>query len=354
MSAPAVHGYASDTPGAMTGGGLPRSQRFLRMLPTPFLKMSGSSWVANGGLARSKSPRSSKPGSPGGLFRNSSDTSTTGPSPRISFSQLRAAISRKGSNIDELPAATIDDVVLSSIPDNDAVPDFSSSNFDATTDDFVPEMPSTPIMPSVARQSDEVTQEYQRRYDAILTPAIWDLATRNANPAIDLLICLERQQDIGFRYADVDLNGGSTLSDMNYLAPSTTVSPRLSTSGYTTPRARNGISQFQSANGSVVVLNGIDSDQNRDSTTRDRPATNGYGTPGSAPASPNARIVIHHGSKDARVPLENAKWLVRTMKGVELRVIDGEGHGLLSSAGVMGQVLTEMAKDLEDRHGIAV
>ena len=108
-------------------------------------------------------------------------------------------------------------------------------------------------------------RERQSDYDNLLTHAIWNMATTNANPAVDLLVCLERRQTIGFRYADI---------------------------------------------------------------TR--------------------AVVIHHGSKDTRVPVENVKWLGKTMRNCEVRVLDGEGHGLMASAGVMGNVLMEMAKEWED------
>jgi pimeloyl-ACP methyl ester carboxylesterase len=59
-------------------------------------------------------------------------------------------------------------------------------------------------------------------------------------------------------------------------------------------------------------------------------------------------VVIHHGSKDTRVPVENVKWLGNAMRRCEVRVLDGEGHGLMASANVMGEVLQEMAKEWEE------
>jgi pimeloyl-ACP methyl ester carboxylesterase len=108
-------------------------------------------------------------------------------------------------------------------------------------------------------------KERQMNYDSRLTHAIWDLATQGANPAVDLLVCLERRHTIGFRYVDIT-----------------------------------------------------------------RP------------------VVIHHGSKDTRVPVENVRWLGKTMKRCEVRVLEGEGHGLMASAAVMGSVLMEIAREWED------
>ena len=50
-------------------------------------------------------------------------------------------------------------------------------------------------------------------------------------------------------------------------------------------------------------------------------------------------VVIHHGSRDTRVPVDNVRWLGKTMRRCEVRVLEGEGHGLMASAQVMGGVL---------------
>lgn len=110
-----------------------------------------------------------------------------------------------------------------------------------------------------------VEQERQITYDTRLTHAIWELATTGANPAVDLLICLERRHTIGFRYVDI-----------------------------------------------------------------------------------NRPVIIHHGSRDTRVPVDNVRWLGKTMRRCEVRVLEGEGHGLMASAGVMGSVLMEISKEWED------
>lgn len=134
---------------------------------------------------------------------------------------------------------------------------------------------STPAVRASSRKSDatlgsrakspEEELERQQDYDTRLTHRIWELATTNANPAVDLLICLERRQTIGFRYVDI---------------------------------------------------------------TRS--------------------VVIQHGSKDTRVPVDNVQWLGKTMRRCEVRILEGEGHGLMASASVMGGVLTEIAKEWED------
>jgi len=128
------------------------------------------------------------------------------------------------------------------------------------------------------RQTQEVLEEAERAagaaaarrertalYDDRLTNEIWQLATTGANPAVDLLVCLERRHAIGFRYVDIT-----------------------------------------------------------------RP------------------VVIHHGSRDTRVPVDNVRWLGKTMRRCEVRVLEGEGHGLMASAHVMGSVLMEISREWEE------
>ena len=123
--------------------------------------------------------------------------------------------------------------------------------------------PDTAVLSSTATTLAE--KERQSTYDTRLTHAIWELATTNANPAVDLLVCLERRQTIGFRYVDI-----------------------------------------------------------------------------------NRAVVIHHGSRDTRVPVENVKWLGKLMRRCEVRILVGEGHGLMANAGVMGGILMEVANEWED------
>lgn len=56
-------------------------------------------------------------------------------------------------------------------------------------------------------------------------------------------------------------------------------------------------------------------------------------------------VLIHHGDRDTRVPVDNVRWLTRMMRDCELRVLEGEGHGMMASARVMGNVFMEIAKE---------
>jgi hypothetical protein len=107
-------------------------------------------------------------------------------------------------------------------------------------------------------------------YNRQLTQRIWTLATHNANPALDLMTCLERKKTIGFRYADI---------------------------------------------------------------TR--------------------AIVMRHGAKDNRVPLDNVKFLDSILKRSELRILEDEGHSLMANASVMSSVLSEISQEWAEWDKIA-
>ncbi|KAL9040737.1 MAG: hypothetical protein Q9214_004366, partial [Letrouitia sp. 1 TL-2023] len=212
---------------------LPLTQRFLQSLPTTFLKAANSSYLrttsASITTSLPKSPRKSRrrsprPESPGAKTATRHDSKTRDPATR------QESLSK------------------------------SLSSAAAVADEFT----STPV--SSAPGTDILSEkERQSTYDARLTEAIWHAATTGANPAVDLLVCLERRQPIGFRYVDISRS-----------------------------------------------------------------------------------VVLHHGNKDSRVPVENVKWLGATMRRCEVRILEGEGHGLMARAGVMGGVLEEMAREWED------
>ncbi len=215
---------------ALPVSSLPYTQRFLRSLPTPFLRAANSSFLSTTSTSittrLSKTPRQSKHKNIAlethGRTNDCSRFSSSAPD----YACTEASLSKE--------AVLLDD---------------SRTN----------RRGMGPLTSRMAKRESESI------YDRLLTEAIWNAATVGANPAVDLLVCLERRQSIGFRYVDI---------------------------------------------------------------TRS--------------------VVIHHGSKDTRVPVENVKWLGKTMRRCEVRILDGEGHGLMASAAVIGGVLMEMAKEWED------
>jgi pimeloyl-ACP methyl ester carboxylesterase len=61
-------------------------------------------------------------------------------------------------------------------------------------------------------------------------------------------------------------------------------------------------------------------------------------------------VVIRHGSKDERVPLERVMWMTKAMNmarmdNAELKVIQGAQHGLMARADVMSDVFEEIARE---------
>ncbi|KAJ6150809.1 hypothetical protein N7470_007403 [Penicillium chermesinum] len=214
---------------------VPYSQRILRALPTSLLKVANTSFMST----TSASITTSLPKSP---KRSKKKTAKEPPVPDVESVAPELTLNLGNDQEDPGPLGGV-----------------KASNSSRAS-----HRRSDTTLGSRAKSPEE-ERERQQDYDNRLTHKIWELATTNANPAVDLLICLERRQPIGFRYVDI---------------------------------------------------------------TRS--------------------VVIHHGSKDTRVPVENVQWLGKTMRRCEVRVLEGEGHGLMASAGVMGNVLTEIAKEWED------
>ena len=246
---------------------LPYAQRFLRSLPTPFLKAANS-----GFFALTSNSFTSLPNAPKRTPKRSV------PARRRSLADPAELTDAKGTgegvtaSAPTTPAATQRGRGKAGIPPNaprtrsatptpaelaaDAAPAPAPSAMTPSTGAAV----ATPASPRAA-----LDPSRQAEYDARLTHGIWARATTGASPAVDLLVCLERRAPIGFRYADVAKS-----------------------------------------------------------------------------------VVMHHGARDSRVPPDNVRWLARTMRRCEVRVLDGEGHGLMASAGVMAGVLGEIAREWED------
>ncbi|KAF2682047.1 alpha/beta-hydrolase [Lentithecium fluviatile CBS 122367] len=218
---------------------LPRSQRFLRALPPSLLKVANSTFLS----ATSASLQRSGP-------KNSPKPKRKSVSPQIMPQQQQPVRPQFKESRRE-----------SMMKMDQILPNASSLSLALTN----PMDPNYEKARSMKEALTAVERQRQHEFDERLTFAIWDRATANANPATDLIVCLETRQTIGFRYEDI-----------------------------------------------------------------------------------NRPVVIHHGSKDSRVPVDNVRWLGRLMRKCEVRILDGEQHGLMASAQVMGNVLTEMASDWED------
>jgi pimeloyl-ACP methyl ester carboxylesterase len=237
------------------GAQLPKSQRFLRVLPAPFLKVANTAFLSAASASLSPNGTGSSPGSK--KKRKSFMSKESKESKEMS--RNGSPIQRNGKDAaSSIPPGNIrrESIMLmdqQNMPDGSAITAARSHrNLRAEYSEYRHR----------SFQEDEARREV---YDSRLTLAIWEKATINANPAVDLLVCLERHQPIGFMYKDI---------------------------------------------------------------TR--------------------AIVIHHGAKDTRVPVENVRWLGSAMRRCEVRVLDGQGHGLMAIPSVMGAVLEEVGREWRD------
>lgn len=231
---------------------IPTSQRILRALPTPMLKVANSSFMSATSTSITtslpKTPRRTKRKSAGQTRDKDKDKEIPAPPPEQP--SLSVQDQEKGGVL--LRESTVEPTALRRTA--------SSVNHDNRN--FAEDEAEAQLQ---AAEDAAAEEERQMVYDIRLTHAIWALATTGANPAVDLLVCLERRHTIGFRYVDI-----------------------------------------------------------------------------------NRPVIIHHGSKDTRVPVDNVRWLGRSMRRCEVRVLEGEGHGLMASASVMGSVLMEISKEWEE------
>ncbi|KAH0154618.1 alpha/beta-hydrolase, partial [Aureobasidium melanogenum] len=260
--------------------GLTRGQRFLRVLPVPFLK------AANGNLF---SPASLKPASaskddgsptsgresPRGVPRRRNSKKRPDPSRRESMILMDQVIpERPRDTMFPLPELCEDEKGDKTV----RKPSEVSLNLSATAS---PMDPGLMFAAEALSAAEHAAKEHQVAYSALLTERTWTLATRDANPATDLIVCLERHRSIGFKYVDV-----------------------------------------------------------------------------------HKKVMITHGSEDKRVPVENIRWIGEQMNkhntlywslqgkdaeandgGCEIRVLQGEGHGLMAHPGVMSDVLSDISSE---------
>ena len=244
---------------------LPYTQRLLRSLPTPFLRAANSGLFALTSNSFTSLPNSPRRVSARAQRRRSLnlDAAAAAADGRSSSPAAKGKAGKTRRGLSRSPAPQ---------PSPAAAPGARTRSVTPTPDDLTADMASAARSSAAPRaapptRTASATHDPARRaaHDAALTQAIWARATTGANPAVDLLVCLERRQPIGFRYADIA-----------------------------------------------------------------------------------KAVVVHHGARDSRVPPENARWLATAMRRCEVRILEGEGHGLMASAAVMSGVLGEIAREWAD------
>lgn len=281
----------SSSPGAV----LPRSQRLLRVLPTPFLKAANSTFMASATASLGKSANKRKPSGVG--TRPSSpdvvDFSQRGQGAKrpTTSSGDRSDIHRRESMMlmDQYMPSThsMESFLLNGKRSRSASPHKRDESL-VMSATATPTDPAFTYASTALNAAEHAERERQVIYTSRLTQRTWEYAIRDSNPATDLLVCLERHREVGFRYTDV-----------------------------------------------------------------------------------SAAVVITHGAEDKRVPVGNVRWLGDQMNrmatsgprssmsvqtrdadgaehesgggGCEVRILEGEGHGLMASPIIMGDILTEIS-----------
>ncbi|KAF1990743.1 alpha/beta-hydrolase [Aulographum hederae CBS 113979] len=237
-------------------GQLPKSQRFLRVLPASFLKVANSGFLNATSASISRKDTGTPPAANSDKSKRKSVNMTSSKSSDKDKDKDR---SMQGGPV--LPHNTHTRRESIMLMDQQSLPNHSALSLAHTASyASLRHIAAANATSMLSAAQAEYEAERRKEYDTRLTLAIWHHATKSANPALDLKVCLERVKPIGFRYVDI---------------------------------------------------------------TR--------------------AVVIHHGSRDTRVPVENVRWLGGCMKRCEVRILEGEGHGLMASASVMGDVLGEMA-----------
>jgi pimeloyl-ACP methyl ester carboxylesterase len=164
---------------AVPSSSIPYSQKLLRVLPASFLRAANSSFMSSTTSSIiPKSPRRSKRKS---VILGNGTVDLRPPSSNGIFPDRYPTLQPVfGSN-----ASTSDLTGTTFRPQSRGVRDDAASRMSTTNLD------------------ENLIRARQYAYDTHLTQRIWDLAQRNANPAVDLLVCLERGKTIGFRYVDI-------------------------------------------------------------------------------------------------------------------------------------------------------
>jgi pimeloyl-ACP methyl ester carboxylesterase len=154
---------------------IPYSQKLLRVLPASFLRAANSTFMSSTTSSMIlKSPRRTKRKS---LILGNGSVDLPRPSSNGLFNHRYSTHSA-----------------------NVSATDLTNTSLQSNSADV---RDRTPSRVSSTYLDDNLNRARQFAYDSHLTQRIWDLAQRGANPAVDLLICLERRQTIGFRYVDI-------------------------------------------------------------------------------------------------------------------------------------------------------
>lgn len=164
---------------AVPSSSIPYSQKLLRVLPASFLRAANSSFMSS--TTSSIIPRSPRRAKRKSIILGNGTVDLRPPSLNGNFTDRYPTLQPVLST----NASTTDLTNTTSRPQSRGVKDDAASRV------------------STMNLDENFIRARQYAYDTHLTQRIWDLAQRNANPAVDLFVCLERTKTIGFRYVDI-------------------------------------------------------------------------------------------------------------------------------------------------------
>ncbi|TKX19941.1 alpha/beta hydrolase fold-containing protein 33 [Elsinoe australis] len=332
---------------------LPYSQRLLRILPVPLLKAANSSFLGLNTNSMTSLPTSASSPTP---TKSSSSSKSNSSSPTRKRRPSNAALdpSTPATTIleGELPrptslmpapasgAADAQSPIHLSATAQPSDPDwaYSAAHLSAAEHAVGPS-PTSPVqgagaftptshvsqpvpVPSVSAEvASPAALEQKRLYDTALLNRIWEFATKDSNPANDLLVCLERNREVGFRYTDVRkrvvvVHGGE---DRRVRGENV----RWLVGGMNAVRAGRRSSKRKE-------VGGKDGEDRSGDGGKGKGEVDGLGSGrGNAEAERGGSTGSFDGDDDEG--------------DCELRLLKGEGHGLMAVAAVMGDVLSEIA-----------
>ena len=191
---------------AAPAGALPRSQRLLRVLPTPFLRAANSSLMTAASSSLKPAKRLQPSGSSGyQVERPSTESTARSRNKRPPTSNGRPEAPRRESMMlmDRFMPNTnpMENWPLSTHHETVDLSQRRSSLFLSAT--ITPTDPNFTFASTGLNAAEHAERERQVEFSSRLTQRTWEYAIRDSNPATDLLVCLERNRQIGFRYTDV-------------------------------------------------------------------------------------------------------------------------------------------------------
>ncbi|TKA28604.1 hypothetical protein B0A50_02931 [Salinomyces thailandicus] len=276
-------------------GALPRSQRILRVLPIPFLKAANSSFMTATSASLKPASRRQLEAARAKQYREQSILPTRAPvQPNVA---TRPDHHRRESmmQMDQF-MPTINPMENFPIPVKEEEEDEAAGNgrrgslfLSATA---TPSDPNFTFASTALNAAEHAERERKIQYTMMLTQRTWELATRDSNPATDLLVCLERHREIGFRYTDVSRGVIITHGSEDKRVPLGNV---------------RWLAEQMNARSLAGVLESL--------------------------------------AEDSAPPTRDTEYLDETFArgGCDVRVLEGEGHSLMASAPIMSDVLTEIA-----------